>query len=349
LNKPTIHFLEVSLAGWFRRKRSAEEEVEDEVKTEEVGEEAVEVQDEEAADLEVGLAPTRQGFFARVGQLLRRGRLGEEDWEELEELLIQADVGVETTLALVRRMRERVDQEGIHDPHDLRQALSEEMCAILRKVERPLPLVEPGTPLVVLTVGVNGVGKTTTIAKLAHYYRRAGHSVILAAADTFRAAAIEQLQIWGERIGVPVLAHQLGADPGAVAFDAVSAAISRNTDVVVVDTAGRLHTKHNLMQELQKVRRVIQRKLPAAPQQVLLVIDATTGQNGLLQARAFTSAVQVTHLALAKLDGTAKGGIAFAIVHELDLPIAYVGTGERVEDLAEFDAERFVAALLGYD
>ena len=299
------------------------------------------------AGLEQGLARTRQGFFARIGQLFRRGGLDEESWEELEALLIQADVGVETTAMLVQRMRQRVREEGIRDAASLHQALAAEMCAVLQAAQQPPPAPERGVPFVVLMVGVNGVGKTTTIAKLAYRYRQQGRSVLLAAADTFRAAAIEQLQVWGERAGVPVLAHQPGADPAAVAHDAVSAALARGTDVVIVDTAGRLHTKHNLMQELQKVRRVIERQLPATPQQVLLVMDATTGQNGLAQARVFTSAVQVTHLALAKMDGTAKGGIAFAIVHELGLPIAYVGTGERLEDLADFDAHRFVEALLG--
>jgi fused signal recognition particle receptor len=301
---------------------------------------------EAPADLGQGLARTRQTIFSRIGQLFRRGGLGEDDWEELEALLIQADVGVETTATLVQRLRQHVRDEGVREPAALRQALAAEMVAILESVEKPAPPPAEGGPWVVLVVGVNGVGKTTTIAKLAHHHRRQGRTVLLAAADTFRAAAIEQLQIWGERAGVQVIAHQPGADPGAVAFDAVAAALSRGTDLVIVDTAGRLHTKHNLMQELEKVRRVIQRQVPEAPHQVLLVIDATTGQNGLQQARTFTSAVRVTHLALAKLDGTAKGGIAFAIAHELGLPIAYVGTGERLEDLAEFDAHRFVEALL---
>ncbi len=302
---------------------------------------------QEPAGLAQGLARTRQGLLARIGQLLRRGQLDEETWEELEALLIQADVGVEASLELVQHLRQRVREEGIREEAALHRALAEQMVAILQQVQRPVPAPEPGSPFVVLAVGVNGVGKTTTIAKLAYRYRQEGRTVLLAAADTFRAAAIEQLQVWGERAGVPVIAHQPGADPGAVAFDAVSAAVSRGTDVVIVDTAGRLHTKHNLMQELEKVRRVIQRKLPAAPHQVLLVVDATTGQNGLAQARVFTAAVQVTHLALAKLDGTAKGGIAFAIAKELGLPIAYVGTGERLTDLADFDAQRFVGALLG--
>jgi len=300
----------------------------------------------EAAGLEESVARTRQTFFSRIGQLFRRGGLGEEDWEELEALLIQADVGVETTLHLVQHLRQRVREEGIRDPEALYQTLAQEMVSILETPTPPTPVLEEGVPFVVLVVGVNGVGKTTTIAKLAQRYRREGRTVLLAAADTFRAAAIEQLQVWGERVGVPVIAHQTGADPGAVAFDAVSAAISRGTDVVIVDTAGRLHTKHNLMQELEKVRRVIQRQIPSAPHEVLLVIDATTGQNGLQQARIFAAAVQVTHLALAKLDGTAKGGIAFAITHELGLPISYVGTGEQLNDLAEFDASRFVKALL---
>lgn len=298
------------------------------------------------AGLEEGLARTRQGIFARIGQIFRRGGLSEEDWEELETLLIEADVGVQTTLEVVQALRRRVREEGIRDPEQLRQALAGELRAIL-EAARPSPVLpEPGVPYVILVVGVNGVGKTTTIAKLAYRYRRQGKSVLLAAADTFRAAATEQLQVWGERAGVPVLAHQPGADPGAVAFDALSAALARGIEVVIVDTAGRLHTKHNLMQELEKVRRVIGRKIPSAPHQVLLVIDATTGQNGLAQARLFTSAVQVTDLALAKLDGTAKGGIVFAIVRELGLPVTYVGTGEKLEDLADFDAERFVRALL---
>jgi fused signal recognition particle receptor len=300
----------------------------------------------DTAGLEQSVARTRQNVFSRIGQLFRRGGLDDDDWEELEALLIQADVGVETTVDLVQHLRRRVREEGIHDPAALHRAVAQEMIAILETPQPPAPVLEEGVPFIVLVVGVNGVGKTTTIAKLAQRYRREGRSVLLAAADTFRAAAIEQLQVWGERVGVAVIAHQPGADPGAVAFDAVSAALSRGTDVVIVDTAGRLHTKHNLMQELEKVRRVIQRKVPSAPHQVLLVIDATTGQNGLQQARVFTAAVQVTHLALAKLDGTAKGGIAFAIAHELGLPIAYVGTGERLDDLAEFDAGRFVEALL---
>ena len=298
------------------------------------------------AGLEEGLARTRQGIFARIGQIFRRGGLSEEDWEELEALLIEADVGVQTTMELVQALRRRVREEGIREPERLRQALAGELRAILGTARSSSRPPEPGVPYVILVVGVNGVGKTTTIAKLAYRYRREGRSVLLAAADTFRAAAIEQLQVWGERAGVPVLAHQPGADPGAVAFDALSAALARGIEVVIVDTAGRLHTKHNLMQELEKVRRVIQRKIPSAPHQVLLVIDATTGQNGLAQARLFTSAVQVTDLALAKLDGTARGGIVFAIVRELGLPVTYVGTGEKLEDLADFDADRFVQALL---
>lgn len=338
---------------WFRRREDEEQPPEEASAADEEVAAVVEPAEppepppveQEPADLKQGLTRTRQGFFARIGQLFRRG-IDEETWEELEELLIRADVGVETTLTLVDRLRQRVREEGIQDAGRLHRALAEEMEAILRQADQAPPPPQPGVPYVILTVGVNGVGKTTTIAKLARLHRQRNRSVLLAAADTFRAAAIEQLQVWGTRAGVPVIAHQSGADPGAVAYDAVSAALSRGTDVVIVDTAGRLHTQHNLMQELQKIRRVIERKLPPAPQQVLLVIDATTGQNGLAQARVFTEAVQVTHLALAKLDGTAKGGIAFAIVHELGLPIAYVGTGERLEDLAPFEADRFVEGLL---
>jgi len=292
------------------------------------------------------LTRTREGFFGKImGLLAGRGQINEELWERLEELLIQADVGVETTIQLVGHLRQRAAKERLKEAARVEEYLKQELISLLEEQKAPpLPALPP-VPLVIMVVGVNGTGKTTSIAKLAYEYRRQGKKVLLAAADTFRAAAIEQLQIWGQRAGAEVIAHQSGADPGAVVFDAVQAAIARKADVLIVDTAGRLHTKHNLMEELKKVRRVIAKQIPEAPHQVLLVLDATTGQNALAQARVFTEAVTVNGIILAKLDGTAKGGAAFAIVKELGLPILYVGTGEGLEDLAPFNAREFVESL----
>jgi len=262
-----------------------------------------------------------------------------------------ADVGVATTANLIERLQARAKDEGMKQPEQVYQTLKEELTAILAMEGAAGQLwgEEEGTfaakPAVILVVGVNGSGKTTSIAKLAWSLKAEGKRVILAAADTFRAAAIDQLQQWGERVQAEVIAHQSGADPGAVVFDALTAAERRNADVVIIDTAGRLHTKANLMEELRKVHRVIQRKVPSGPHEVLLVLDATTGQNALLQAKYFTEAVQVTGLLLAKLDGTGKGGIVFAICDQLGIPVRFVGTGERPEDLAPFVAEDFVEAL----
>jgi fused signal recognition particle receptor len=255
---------------------------------------------------------------------------------------------------VLERLRERVRIDRLKKPSDVYQALQDELVDVLQKPERdllardkaavPEAEVEEG-PYVILVVGVNGVGKTTTIAKLAKHFRDQGKSVVIGAGDTFRAAAIDQLQIWGERVGAPVIRHQPGADPGAVVFDAVEAARSRGSDVLIIDTAGRLHTKVNLMEELRKVKRIISKQLPGAPHETLMVLDATTGQNGLQQAKVFTEVADVTDVAVAKLDGTAKGGIVFAIARDLSLPIRYVGTGEKLGDLAEFDARQFVEAL----
>jgi len=319
----------------------------------------------EPKKLEQSLTRTRESVFGRIARLFGgRGEVGEALWESLEELLIQADVGVPTTIALVERLRQRAAKEKLGQAA-VQQALQEELLRMLQvpspqspvpspKAQVPGPRPQPATGerrpetgklFVILVVGVNGTGKTTSIAKLARYHQQQGRKVLLAAADTFRAAAEEQLTVWGQRVGADVIAHQPGADPGAVVFDALQAAFARKADVLIIDTAGRLHTKYNLMEELKKIKRVVQKQVPDAPHQVLLVIDATTGQNALVQARQFTQAVEVTGIVLAKLDGTAKGGIAFAIVQELGIPIQFVGTGEKLDDWAEFDAGEFVSAL----
>jgi fused signal recognition particle receptor len=298
-------------------------------------------------ELEQGLKKTRRGIFADISRLFDRSAIDEELYEDLEALLIQADIGVDTTLELVEALREDVRRERVDDPARARELLRDEMVKLLEHAtrNRKLKVYQRGVPFVTLVVGVNGTGKTTTIAKLAAFHKRAGRNVLLVAGDTFRAAAIDQLKIWGERVGAPVIAHAPNADPGAVVFDGMQAGYARNADILLVDTAGRLHTKYNLMEELSKIRKVMQRHVAVAPQEVLLVIDATTGQNGLMQAREFAKAVDITDIAIAKLDGTAKGGIAFAISRELGIPISYVGTGEKMTDFAEFNHEAFVDAL----
>ena len=299
---------------------------------------------------EQALTRTRRSWFGRITGILERGKIDEDLWLELEEVLLGADVGVRTSEKILQRVRERVDKERVRDSHDVRQLLKDELIEILESVPFQGALwsegvEEPPRPGVILVVGVNGTGKTTSIAKLAHLYRQEGESVVVAAGDTFRAAAIDQLRTWAERVGAQVVAHREGSDPGAVAFDAIGAAQGRNAAVAIIDTAGRLHTKFNLMEELRKVRRVIERRDPSAPHEVLLVLDATTGQNALIQAKAFAEAVEVTAIALTKLDGTSKGGIVFAICDELGLPVRFVGTGEGEDDLSPFDAEAFVDAL----
>ena len=289
---------------------------------------------------EKGLKRTREAWWGKVVHLFDRPTFGEELWDELEELLISADVGVNTTGKLIERLKQRIEREKIAEASVVRTALKEEMVSMLM-AGGVLPSTD-GKIGVILVVGVNGVGKTTNIAKLAYTCKEQGKRVLLVAGDTFRAAAIDQLKVWGERIKVPVIAHQPGGDPAAVVFDALESA-KKNADVVIVDTAGRLHTKFNLMEELKKIRRVVD-KANIEPQ-VLLVLDATTGQNGLAQARYFAEAVKVNGILLAKLDSTAKGGIVLAICDELKIPILYIGTGQELEDLAPFNPEEFVEAL----
>ncbi|MGC9520799.1 MAG: signal recognition particle-docking protein FtsY [Anaerolineae bacterium] len=290
------------------------------------------------------LRKTRNTVFGQIVNILGAGEIDEETWSDVEALLIAGDVGVETTLALVKRLRERVEEEGIYRTQGLQKVLREEIRALFPE---PVPLNLDWPLAVLLVVGVNGSGKTTSIGKMAARFKSQGRSVVLAAADTFRAAAMDQLKIWGDRAGVPVITGPEGGDPSAVAFDAMKYAQSHKADVLIVDTAGRLHTQHNLMAELEKIQRVIAKRVAWAPHETLLVLDATTGQNGLIQAQQFFDSVQVTGIILAKLDGSAKGGMVLSIGHQLELPVRFVGTGERIEDLAPFDPEAFVDGLLG--
>lgn len=297
--------------------------------------------------MEQGLEKTRRGVFSEITRLFERGVLDDELYEELEMLLIQADVGWDVSQKLVSDLQARVRQDDIDDPLLAREILREEMISLLEAASRNrrVKILQRGVPFVIMVVGVNGVGKTTSIAKLAAYHQSFGRNVLIAAGDTFRAAAIDQLKVWGERVGTPVIAHEQGSDPGAIVFDAMQAAHARGVDVLIVDTAGRLHTKHNLMAELTKLRRIMQKTVPEAPQETILVIDATTGQNGLVQAKEFSDAVDISDILIAKLDGTAKGGIAFSVAKELGTPISYVGTGEKVTDLAEFRPDTYVDSL----
>jgi len=290
------------------------------------------------------LAKTREGVFSRVTNLFTQQVIDDALWDELEEILIRADVGVDISMDMIQKLQLRVAREGLTGAKQLEAALRQELLELLGGTEiEALARHEPMTS--VMIVGVNGVGKTTSIAKLTKYLQDQGLSVIIAAGDTFRAAAVEQLSIWGERLGTPVIKQTSSADPGAVVFDALSAGLSRHADYVIIDTAGRLHTKFNLMEELKKVQRVARKVDPTAMHEVLLVLDATSGQNALEQTRVFGEAVGVTGVILTKLDGTAKGGVAFAIRRRLQVPIKFVGTGEKVTDFAPFDAEQFVDAL----
>jgi fused signal recognition particle receptor len=291
-----------------------------------------------------GLSRTSKAAFGQIATILGATELKDDIWDDLEALLIQADLGVETTIAILDTLEARVDQEGMTRSSELRQALRHEL---LHRLD-PLPILDfTNQPTVILIVGVNGSGKTTTIAKLGKRFAMQGKSVLLGAADTFRAAAVDQLETWANRLDLPVISGQLGGDSAAVAYDAVQAALSRKADILLVDTAGRLHTRFNLMEELKKVHRVISKALPGAPHQVWLVMDATTGQNALHQARAFKEAVKVTGIILAKLDSSARGGMAFAIQHELGLPILFAGLGEKPDDLQPFDPQNFVEGILG--
>ena len=300
---------------------------------------------------EQALERTRKGWFSSISGLFDRAKIDDELWDELEELLIGADTGVSTTQKVLGEVQKRVEKERIKDGEEVRECLKQELVAILRagaekgRIWGEQNGASNGRPKIILVVGVNGTGKTTSIAKLAQTYREDGEKVVVAAGDTFRAAAIEQIKSWGEVVGAEVVAHKQGADPGAVVFDAMSAAESRGADVVLIDTAGRLHTKFNLMEELGKIRRIIERKVPEGPDEVMLVLDATTGQNALVQAKAFAEVVPITALCLTKLDGTSKGGIVFSVSDQLQIPLRFIGTGEKPEDLTPFDADEFVDAL----
>ena len=293
--------------------------------------------------LKEGLAKTKKGFIEKVETLFTGRKIDEEALEELEEILITADVGTKAVGEIMASLREKAKRGEVKDADSLKEAMKKEMVLILGQ---PHPLVVHGNqPFVILAVGVNGVGKTTTIGKLAHRFRSEGLSVLLAAGDTFRAAGIEQLEIWADRARAQFVKHKSGSDPAAVAFDAIGAARHRGIDVVIIDTAGRLHTKSPLMEELKKIKRVIEKAMPGAPQEILLVVDATTGQNALRQADMFKQVIGVTGIALTKLDGTAKGGIVFAIKKDFGIPVQLIGIGERLDDLRDFNPEEFVEAL----
>jgi fused signal recognition particle receptor len=295
--------------------------------------------------LKEGLSKTHQGMVSRIDVLISgQKKIDDRLLEELEEILITSDIGVKTTQELLEKVTERVKRKELEDAGQLKKALQEEIFLILREQEKPL---DPSLakPFVIMVIGVNGTGKTTTISKMAQKFKGQGKSVLLVAGDTFRAAAIEQLEIWGRRVGCEVIKHQSGSDPSAVVFDALKAGKARGSDILIMDTAGRLHTKVNLMEELKKVKRVMARELPDSPHEILLVLDATTGQNAISQAKMFDKELGVSGIVLTKLDGTAKGGILIGISEELKIPIRYIGIGEKAEDLREFSARDFVDAL----
>ncbi len=294
------------------------------------------------------LGRTRQ-LFSRIGNTVQQNdTITDSLWDDLEESLLEADVGPRTTTWLIERLRLRVEQEKMRTGAEVQRALREELTILLGK-PASLRFSKQSPLTVMLVIGVNGSGKTTTIAKLAHRLTKEGHRVTLAAADTFRAAAIDQLKVWGERVGVPVISQNQGSDPGAVVYDSIQAAMTRGSDTLIVDTAGRLHTKYNLMEELKKINKVIQKFVPDGPHELLIVIDATTGQNALLQARQFAADIGLTGVVITKLDGTSKGGFAFAVADDLGVPIKFIGTGEKVEDLSPFDPQSFVAALFAQE
>lgn len=304
----------------------------------------------EKESLEQGLEKTRQGFFSKITKAIAgKSSIDDEVLDNLEEALVGADVGVDTTIKIIDRIEKRVAKDKYLNTAELNKILQQEIENIL--VEAPesnsysFESTLPSKPYVILVVGVNGVGKTTTIGKLANNFKKAGKSVLLGAADTFRAAAVDQLTIWSERVGVPIVKQSMGSDPAAVAFDTVQSAVSKQTDVVLIDTAGRLHNKAHLMDELGKIKRVIQKVIPDAPHEVLLVLDGSTGQNALEQAKHFTAATDVSALAITKLDGTAKGGVVLAIADQFKIPVKFIGVGEKMEDLLVFDKHEFVDSL----
>ena len=300
--------------------------------------------------LDQGLEKTKESFFSKVAKSVAgKSKVDDEVLDDLENALISSDVGLDTTVKIIERIEARVSKDKYFGTDELNSILKEEITALLKENNKSylqdFEIPKKDHPHVVMVVGVNGVGKTTTIGKLAQQYKNKGYKVLLGAGDTFRAAAIEQLVVWGERVGVPVISQKMGADPAAVAFDTIESAIAQNADVVFIDTAGRLHNKKGLMEELGKVKRVMQKLIPDAPHDVMLVLDASTGQNALLQAKEFTAVTDVQSLALTKLDGTAKGGVVIGISDQFDIPIKYAGVGEKVEDLQIFDREEFVDSL----
>ena len=303
----------------------------------------------EQESLDQGLEKTKQGFFERISKvIIGKTSVDEDVLDQLEEALIGADVGVDTTLAIIERIQDRVKKDKYVSTSELNQILHDEIANLL--IDAPQDLAGFQVPIdkkpfITLVVGVNGVGKTTTIGKLAHHFKAAGNEVLLGAADTFRAAAVDQLTIWSERVGVPIVKQNMGADPSSVAFDTVQSALARKSDIVFIDTAGRLHNKAHLMDELNKINRVIQKQIPAAPHEVLLVLDGSTGQNALEQAKQFMAVTNVTALAITKLDGTAKGGVLLAIAHQCKIPVKYIGVGEQLDDLILFDKVAFVQTL----
>lgn len=294
--------------------------------------------------LRTGLSKTRSGFVDRLDAILNKTEIDDEVWDEFEETLVMADLGVTTTMKLREDVEREIERNAITDPHEIRTILKTKILDILKNAEGKSVNAD-SKPFVMMVAGVNGVGKTTTIGKLSNKFKNENKKVMVAAADTFRAAAVDQLEVWADRVGAEFIRGQRGADPSAVAFDAVKASVSRGMDILIIDTAGRLHTRDNLMDELRKMRKVVSKDLEGAPHETLLVLDATTGQNAVQQAKLFNEAIDLTGIALTKLDGTAKGGVIISIANELNIPVKYIGIGERLEDLREFDAEEFVEAL----
>lgn len=325
----------MSIFNWFSKNKPKEE--------------IPAAQEEQAAQTQA-LEKTRTGFLSKLGRLFTGKRQVNSDFlDELEEVLLTSDVGVETTVQIIENLEKRVSKDAYVSEEELHELLADEIAKLMPDIQTPvakdLHLTGASTPYVVLVVGVNGVGKTTTIGKLAHHYAQLGKKVILGAGDTFRAAAVEQLSIWQNRAGVSIVSHGMNTDPASVAYDAVKQAVEENADVVIIDTAGRLHNKVGLMNELSKIRRVIEKFKPDAPHEVLLVIDATTGQNAFEQAKQFTAATQVNTLAVTKLDGTAKGGVVIGVSHAYQLPVKYIGLGEKAEDLKLFNKYDFIKSI----
>lgn len=306
---------------------------------------------EKKESLDKGLEKTKENFFSKISRaIVGKSKVDDEVLDELEEILVSGDVGVDTTVKIIRRIEDRVARDKYINTSELNKILKEEVAALLEENnstgnDNEITIPEGKKPYVIMVVGVNGVGKTTTIGKLAWQFKKQGKSVLLGAADTFRAAAVDQLKVWSERAGVPIVAQGMGSDPAAVAFDTVQSGAASNADVIIIDTAGRLHNKVNLMNELGKIKKVMQKVIPDAPHEVLLVLDASTGQNAINQCREFTNATQVTALALTKLDGTAKGGVVIGISDQFKIPVKFIGVGEKMEDLQAFNKHEFVDSL----